>query len=436
MARNINVRGGHTVSQPKSFYAKALTASEVTKALLTFAEQILTNDPVHLHVGTNLPGIDLDIRALGAALRSNSSLEKFSFLINKRRHIICIQGWVVNENNGNMKLGYATDDGIIANVTLQMNGDPIRLPKALDSVESLFKLTSYVDLVRSTGPMVDQSALAIRERSIADLESGLDRLMAFQAELTENEARRRERIQGEMDEAHRERLDKLENAYREKQASLDTTRADNENTLAKRVKEFEDRVAHYDLNEPKAKRRELLERIDKVLRESEAAKLSPETSAKRRMIHIACGSVFLVSLALLGSMLYMVTVAKMTDWHYFVGLGSGIIMFASTMIYYLKWNDQWFREHANTEFAAKRYKADILRASWIAELVQESTAAGQNEIPKEVIEAYTRNLFRDIDGSTTTEHPMDGLSGLMKRATEVNFGKGAFSLKAVDKEKH
>ena len=120
------------------------------------------------------------------------------------------------------------------------------------------------------------------------------------------------------------------------------------------------------------------------------------------------------------------------DWHFWVVFASSVATMISTAIYYLKWTDRWFREHADAEFAAKRYKADILRASWLAELAGEwkKTKDGEALSPL-LIEAFSRNLFANVSISNPSEHPLDEVTNLLKRATEVNFGKSGFSLKGI-----
>ena len=116
----------------------------------------------------------------------------------------------------------------------------------------------------------------------------------------------------------------------------------------------------------------------------------------------------------------------------FFPLAASSVTLVTTFVYYLKWNDRWFREHADAEFNAKRYKADILRASWIAELVGEWERENPNrELPAQLVEAFARNLFRDIGSSSVNEHPLDELMGLMKRATSISIGQKGFSLSGL-----
>jgi hypothetical protein len=111
-------------------------------------------------------------------------------------------------------------------------------------------------------------------------------------------------------------------------------------------------------------------------------------------------------------------------------MATGTVTLFATLIYYLKWNDRWFREHAEGEFASKRYKSDMLRASWLAELVSERAQAKQPDLPPELLEAFTQNLFRGSTPLAEAEHPFEQLTSLIKHAKELKIGKGELSLRA------
>jgi hypothetical protein len=269
----------------------------------------------------------------------------------------------------------------------------------------------------------------MRERSVADLNEMLRKLGDFQLGLARRESEAREATRKEQDAAFEKRRDELDAEIRSLRAKIDEDKARASEALAKERQEFEKRVAFYDLHEPKAKRRELLERIDKVVQAAEATKLSDPTSKKRTAVHWVCASTALVGLGLTVSMIVK-TWTDAANWHYFAFLASGIVIFSSTMIYYIKWNDRWFREHADAEFDAKRFKLDILRASWVAELVQEWGKDGKGELPPDLVSAYTRGLFPDGASSRESDHPLDGLTGIFRRATKVKMGKDGLYLSA------
>jgi hypothetical protein len=127
--------------------------------------------------------------------------------------------------------------------------------------------------------------------------------------------------------------------------------------------------------------------------------------------------------------LYHVVTAQTIEWRLLPFLPAASVTLVTTFVYYLKWNDRWFREHAENEFAAKQYQADILRASWVAELVSEWQAEANSDLPAELVTAFTRNLFRETGGARESEHPLEAITGMMKRVTAVTVGKGSLSVR-------
>ena len=320
-------------------------------------------------------------------------------------------------------------DHMLSQIWPLVDPDKLADQRVFEAVEKHFQVTSYVDLVRTASPVVDQSAIAMRERSVADLRETMERLATFQVELTQREAERREKTQVAMDEAHRLRTDALDKEFRERQAGLDRQKQTAEEDVAKERKALQDRVAQFETREAKYMRRELLKEIRAVLAEAEKTTLSEPTGKKRKPVHFAVWGLLAASAALGIVMGCRAFTAPEADWHFLAPMSAGFATFVLTMIYYLKWNDRWFREHADAEFGAKRYKADILRASWVAELAQEWVKEGKGDLSPDLIASYTRNLFRDVGPSRVSEHPMDHLTAIMKRATEFEFGRGIFSVR-------
>jgi hypothetical protein len=176
-------------------------------------------------------------------------------------------------------------------------------------------------------------------------------------------------------------------------------------------------------------RRENEKKLDKQLTTMESMSLSDSTGKKRWWVHGAVWLTLVAAGTLAGMMAAKLYKSDQLDWHVLLPMSAGVIAFVGTMVYYLKWNDRWFREHADGELAAKRYKADILRASWIAELVAEWAKEGKGDLPAGLMDAYTKNLFRDVTISKVNEHPIDDLTGLLKRVRRIDFGRKGFSIR-------
>lgn len=120
------------------------------------------------------------------------------------------------------------------------------------------------------------------------------------------------------------------------------------------------------------------------------------------------------------------------SYHFLIPLSSGVIGLTGTLLYYAKWSNRWFREHADAELQARNYKADMLRASWLAELVSEWASDGKAP-PTDILEVFSRNLFQ-ASASTDVEHPVDSLLGLLRRAQRLDVAKDHVTIEAGAKE--
>jgi hypothetical protein len=95
--------------------------------------------------------------------------------------------------------------------------------------------------------------------------------------------------------------------------------------------------------------------------------------------------------------------------------------FAATMIYYIRWNDNWFRRHADEEFDIKRFQLDLDRASWVVEMAMEWNEEKEKEIPKELIDRLTVNLFQ-TKASEKIKHPSEEIiSKLLEGSAELSI---------------
>lgn len=107
--------------------------------------------------------------------------------------------------------------------------------------------------------------------------------------------------------------------------------------------------------------------------------------------------------------------------------------FVSTLVFYLRWQNRWFEQHAQEEFRLKRMALDVDRASWVVEMAMEWKDEKGAELPTELLTRLSAHLFEQ--GTTREEalHPADQLaSALLGSAAELSVelpgGKGALKL--------
>ena len=416
--------------EPNAFYTKALTASVLTEKLVLVAQAVFQSDPAQLHINTGVGGLDFNLTMSGSALPAHHEVAHYLEQVRGRDFLVPAKAFVRLRSDSNVKIEYATDDGIIGRFTLSL-GDADRALRGIEALRAQFNVTSYVDVVRTASPVVDQAAIQMRERSVADLQETMQKLADFLSNLSQREIEARRKLQDESETSLRGRLDALEKEYRERQAELNRNKEAQDTELAKQNKELQERISKFETRESKYVRRALENTIRTALAETENVILSSGTTQKRWWVHIFAWLLLALSGTLAVSMGSKIFVSNQMEWRLFAPVSAGFLTFVLTMVYYLKWNDRWFREHADMEFWAKTYKADILRASWLAELITEWTKETREILPAELLAAYTRNLFSDTRRTPISEHPMDALTSFMKRATDVEFGKTGFSLRGL-----
>lgn len=96
-------------------------------------------------------------------------------------------------------------------------------------------------------------------------------------------------------------------------------------------------------------------------------------------------------------------------------------------MYWIKWSDDWFREHARAEFANRKFNADATRAAWLVELLLEWSKEGREPMPPAVVESLTKNLFTET-ASEAPSHASDVLQRFVSRLANVRADSAGVEL--------
>ena len=90
--------------------------------------------------------------------------------------------------------------------------------------------------------------------------------------------------------------------------------------------------------------------------------------------------------------------------------------------FFIKWNDRWFRQHADAEFMLKQYELDVRRASWVVEMALEWAEEQETELPPGLLDHLARNLFvHPHQAHDEDETPTDLPSLLFGAASRMNL---------------
>ncbi|WP_145313096.1 hypothetical protein [Gimesia fumaroli] len=99
-------------------------------------------------------------------------------------------------------------------------------------------------------------------------------------------------------------------------------------------------------------------------------------------------------------------------WYWQIAKTS-ILSFAliSTILYAIKWQDKWARQHSDLEFELQQFNLDVNRANWVIESCLEWRKETQSDVPEVLLNSITRNLFKsNSNKEENVIHPADELA--------------------------
>lgn len=172
-----------------------------------------------------------------------------------------------------------------------------------------------------------------------------------------------------------------------------------------------------------ASRRKLRSDLKDELKErSKSFKLSSTTNLKRYPIHI----LFIALITILIMQVYtsIVVHGAVSEVTRLTLLGLKSLALAFTIFYYIRWIDKWAKVHADEEFKLKKLDLDIDRASWVVETVLEwnNATSSDEQIPLELLQKLTTNLFEYGESSECTKHPTEEIvKAILNASASLNL---------------
>ncbi len=237
----------------------------------------------------------------------------------------------------------------------------------------------------------------------------------------------------ERTEAYRRTVDEEHAVFRrqaEEKAAADAERLRSEyEAKTTHLKEREDaldaRAKALDDRSSRHARRQIRQDLKEILaNRTKEFSLTKQTAAKRNIVHVMYGALITVPLVVFVRALYeLVGRGLPPDWVLLARIAVGGIGLAAALVYYIRWNDQWFRQHATEEFRLRRLDLDIDRASWVVETAFEWKEEKGTEIPLELVDKLTRNLFvTEESDHRGVKHPGEDLaSALLGASSRLNI---------------
>ena len=306
----------------------------------------------------------------------------------------------------------------IIQISYQKNPfDPLELRRALIAIQRQFIPLNRAEAIeRALGP---EMAEFYRLR-----EENLSRLEKLTPKLVEETHDYRMQLDTGMAEHKRELTASLEEEYKKKNAVL----TEREQDLTKLCQELDDRSARH------ARREQSRALQQKISDRSKKFTLTPDTRRKRRPVHVIfVGLLSLSAGSIARSLLSPATATEGASlWLELGRLPLGVLGFVLTAIFYIRWNDQWFRQHAEQEFRLQQLALDVDRAGYATEMLLEWQEDKGSEMPAVMVDRLTTGLFTDQTKVERVRHPLeDAIAALLKAASNVRVdvpGIGEVSL--------
>jgi hypothetical protein len=224
-------------------------------------------------------------------------------------------------------------------------------------------------------------------------------------------------------------------ALTKRQTELEAALSAERELLSNQRIKFEQEKAERDSRESTVVRRHLLEQTLASLDKETSVVLSEETNEKRSVIARALTVAMGLAVALIAVAIFFELKPPDTPEGLIISRSlavSGVVLFGTSLWYFVRWQDRWQQTHARAELQNRKNRKDMLRASWLAELIIETgkLEAGKDtkvQLPDTLLEGMAHGLFVAPDEATVTEHPLEVL---FKRARldRLKVGKTGIEL--------
>jgi len=224
----------------------------------------------------------------------------------------------------------------------------------------------------------------------------------------------------------------LEGEYDSKSNILSVNYRKREEELEKKKEELDTKLKQIDDRESKHVRRKIREDLKEELK-SRSQKFELTAGTRKLRQPIFWFSLILLAIFGAGFIFFSVySFLSMIKGGFDLGNAEVIsilvkqivfaVAFGSTSVFYIRWNNRWFEKHSDEEFKLKRYEIDLDRASWLAEMAFEWKKEKGEEIPTELIERLSRNLFAYEEKESEPLHPSEQLAeAILGAASSVSL---------------
>ncbi|MBI5821644.1 MAG: hypothetical protein HZA88_21960 [Verrucomicrobia bacterium] len=394
------------------FYLKPLPAAVVFQKFIDVLQEIPTVTTIlDLNISTNLFGKSFTRNLPTKALVENGEVRSTLASLQKREFV---QLDSLSANiNPHRALTYYARENSPAYIQLRVDDTaPDFVSQTADILHKHFNLCRHDELIASSLPENEQRVFRYAQATISDFATQAAKLAQSAATQTEEFTRLLREKMTDLDQRYQAKADDLESRYKVKEKELE-----------QREQKHVELVKEFDARSNTLVRRNLLAQYQKQIDDQKNWQASQTTADKRRIIHWICLPTLALSAGWVACIVSKLMNTQQFDWHNLLSFTPGTLLFISTAIFYIKWNDHWFQEHAQAEFTNRKFAADMLRASWLAELVMEWESKKQTEFSPELVNRLSMSLFEAPRMQYRSQHPFDQLQELFKTISRVKVSK-------------
>ena len=290
--------------------------------------------------------------------------------------------------------------------------NPVEVSRSLIAIQKPFRPQNRAAAIeKALGPELSEFYRR-REEGLSQLEDLTRNLISdthdYRVKLDEETAQKRQALTASFDEKRR----LLDTEHDRRLVDLATREQDLENMR----RDLDDRSARH------ARREQSRALQKKISERSQEFTLTPTTQHKRLPIHL----IFCLLLSLSGGLILRSLLSETLPtggvalWLELGRLPLGVLGFAFASIFYIRWNDRWFRQHADQEFKLHQLALDVDRASYATEMLLEWQEDKGGQMPPVMVDRLTAGLFTDHNTMSAVQHPSeDVVAALLKAASGV-----------------
>jgi hypothetical protein len=241
-----------------------------------------------------------------------------------------------------------------------------------------------------------------------------------------------------------EKIKELEQKYLDKESALSNIYEEKNSELSEREKRI------IDEDNTTARRITTRELLKSVIARAERFSFSSGVNVRGYLIVFLCAilglfgifnayeaSVLLSKLPQTQSSLTLEPyIFSVTDWFNVGKAVTGSILFITSVLYLMKWMNQWANKIADIELDYQKFSRDLNRADLTIEMCLEWSDKKDGEIPNVLLSSLTSGIFTDAEYKTAGEinHPVEQLAAaLIKSAEKIELPLGSGKITTTGK---